>query len=187
MARKDDAKIIRQVLGGETQAFAELLERYGAKVYGLVVRLVGTDAEAEELTQDTFVQAYTHLADFRAEADFATWLYRIAYNTALMHLRSRRVVTLPMDERLVDSVTDEMADSALSEATEERIALLEEALKRLSPPDRTAVTLFYFEERTAREIAFILGTSVSNVTTRLHRVRKRLYLLIKQLEHEQER
>ena len=75
----------------------------------------------------------------------------------------------------------------LSEATEERIALLEEALKRLSPPDRTAVTLFYYEERTAREIAFILGTSVSNVTTRLHRVRKRLYLLIKQLEHEQER
>ncbi len=187
MARKDDAKLIQRVLGGETDAYAELLERYGAKVYGLVVRLVGIEAEAEELTQDAFVQAYTHLADFRAEADFATWLYRIAYNVALMHLRRRRTVTLPIDERLLDSVTDEMADSDLSEATEERIALLEQALKRLSPEDRTAVTLFYVEDRTTREIAFILGTTVSNVTTRLHRVRKRLYLLIKQLEHEQER
>ena len=187
MASKDDARIIQRVLGGETEAFAELLERYGAQVYGLVARLVGIEAEAEELTQDAFVRAYTHLSDFRGEADFATWLYRIAYNAALMHLRRRRVVTLPMDERLLDSVTDAMADSALSETSDERIALLEEALKLLSPEDRTAVTLFYFEERTTREIAFVLGTTASNVTTRLHRVRKRLYLLIKRLEHEQER
>lgn len=187
MVRKDDARIIQRVLEGETEAFADLLGRFEAKVYSLVARLVGIEAEAEEVTQDVFVQTYTHLADFRAEADFSSWLYRIAYNTALMHLRRRRAVTLPMDERLIDSVTDEMADSALAEATEERIALLEKALKRLSPEDRTAVTLFYFEKRSTREIAFVLGTTVSNVTTRLYRVRKRLYLLIKQLEHEQKR
>lgn len=187
MARIDDARIIQRVLEGETEAFAGLLEHYEAKIYGLVVRLVGVEAEAEEVTQDAFVQAYTHLADFRAEADFSSWLYRIAYNTALMHLRRRRVATVPMDERLIDNVTDEMAAGALSETTEMRIAMIEEALKRLSPEDRTAVTLFYFEERSTRDIAFVLGTTVSNVTTRLHRARKRLYLLIKQLEHEQER
>ena len=152
MVRKDDAKNIQRVLEGETEAFAGLLERYEGKVYSLVVRLVGIEAEAEEVTQDAFVQAYTHLADFRAEADFSSWLYRIAYNVALMHLRRRRVETMPIDERLVDSVTDEMADSTLSETTEMRIALIEEALKRLSPEDRTAVTLFYFEERSTREI-----------------------------------
>ena len=187
MVRKDDAKNIQRVLEGETEVFAGLLERYEGKVYSLVVRLVGIEAEAEEVTQDAFVQAYTHLADFRAEADFSSWLYRIAYNVALMHLRRRRVETMPIDERLVDSVTDEMADSTLSETTEMRIALIEEALKRLSPEDRTAVTLFYFEERSTREIAFVLNTTVSNVTTRLHRARKRLCVLIKQLEHEQER
>ena len=187
MARIDDARIIQRVLEGETEAFAGLLEHYEAKIYGLVVRLVGVEAEAEEVAQDAFVQAYTHLADFRAEADFSSWLYRIAYNTALMHLRRRRVATVPMDERLIDNVTDEMAAGALSETTEMRIAMIEEALKRLSPEDRTAVTLFYFEERSTRDIAFVLGTTVSNVTTRLHRARKRLYLLIKQLEHEQER
>jgi RNA polymerase sigma-70 factor (ECF subfamily) len=187
MARIDDARIIQRVLEGEAEAFAGLLEHYEAKIYGLVVRLVGVEAEAEEVTQDAFVQAYTHLADFRAEADFSSWLYRIAYNTALMHLRRRRVATVPMDERLIDNVTDEMAAGALSETTEMRIAMIEEALKRLSPEDRTAVTLFYFEERSTRDIAFVLGTTVSNVTTRLHRARKRLYLLIKQLEHEQER
>ncbi len=66
MTRKDDAKIIQRVLEGDTETFAGLLERYEAKIYGLVVRLVGVEAEAEEVTQDAFVQAYTHLADFRA-------------------------------------------------------------------------------------------------------------------------
>lgn len=179
MAKTDDARVIQQVVGGDTNAFAQLLERYGAKVYGLMVRLVGDDAEAEDLVQETFVQAYTHLRDYREEADFGSWLYRIAYNAALMHLRRQRTVELPLDERLAESITDEEADRTLNEVTEMRIAQLEEALTHLSPDDRTAITLFYLEERSTREIAYILGTTVTNVTTRLHRARKRLSLLIK--------
>ncbi len=76
MARQDDAKIIQRVLGGETNAYAELLERYGAKVYGLVVRLVGIEAEAEELTQDAFVQAYTHLS---VEGETQNRIYMLQY------------------------------------------------------------------------------------------------------------
>ena len=87
MARKDDARVIQQVVDGDVNAFAHLLERYEAKVYGLVVRLVGNEAEAEDLVQETFVQAYTRLSTYREEADFGSWLYRIAYNAALMHLR----------------------------------------------------------------------------------------------------
>jgi RNA polymerase sigma-70 factor (ECF subfamily) len=92
-------------------------------------------------------------------------------------------VVLPIDDRLTDSVSDEAADTALAEATEERIAMVEAALQRLTPDDRTLVTLFDYEERPTRDIAYVLGTTVSNVTTRLHRVRKRLYLIIKDMEY----
>ena len=184
MAQKDDVSIIiRQVLSGDTEAFSLLLERYGGKVYGLVMRLVADELEAEELTQEAFVQAYIHLGEYQGAADFATWLYRIAYNTALMHLRRRRNVLFPIDERLADSVGDDEAEAALAEVTEERIVLLEAALQRLSPDDRMLVTLFYYEERPTRDIAYVLDTTVSNVTTRLHRVRKRLYLLMKQMDY----
>lgn len=183
MKEENVATIIRRVVSGEREAFALLMERYGSKVYGLAARLVGNDLEAEETTQETFIQAFTHLSDFRGEADFGSWLYRIAYNTALKNLRRRKTTALPIDDRLTDSVSDEAADTALAEATEERIAMVEAALQRLTPDDRTLVTLFYYEERPTRDIAYVLGTTVSNVTTRLHRVRKRLYLIIKDMEY----
>jgi RNA polymerase sigma-70 factor (ECF subfamily) len=183
MKEENVATIIQRIIKGEREAFALLMERYGSKVYGLAARLVGNDLEAEETTQETFIQAFTHLSDFRGEADFGSWLYRIAYNTALKNLRRRKTVVLPIDDRLTDSVSDEAADTALAEATEERIAMVEAALQRLTPDDRTLVTLFYYEERPTRDIAYVLGTTVSNVTTRLHRVRKRLYLIIKDMEY----
>lgn len=183
MTEENVATIIQRIVGGEREAFALLMERYGGKVYGLAARLVGNGLEAEETMQETFIQAFTHLSDYRGEADFGSWLYRIAYNTALKNLRKRKTVVLPIDDRLTDSITDEAADKALAEVTEERIAMVETALERLTPDDRTLVTLFYYEERSTRDIAYVLGTTVSNVTTRLHRVRKRLYLIIKDMEY----
>lgn len=186
MAQKDVATIIERVLGGEREAFALLVERFGDKVYGLAIRLLAGDADAEEVTQETFVQAYTHLRDYRGEADFGSWLYRIAYNASLRLLRRRKTTVLPIDERLADSVSDEAADRALAEATEERIAMIEAALQRLTPDDRTLVTLFYYEGRSTCDIAYVLDTTVSNVTTRLNRVRKRLCLMIKEIYNSQE-
>jgi len=180
MAKTDDTKLIRRVVGGDTEAFALLLERYEAKVYGLVARLVSDSEEAADVAQETFVQAFLHLNDYRGEADFGSWLYRIAYNAALMHLRRNHITTITIDDRLTECVSDDDTDKALAEVTEERISQLEKALTRLSPDDRTAITLFYLEERSTRDIAYVLGTSVSNITTRLHRARKRLYLLMKQ-------
>ncbi len=174
MAQKDDANIIHRVLNGETEAFGLLLERYGDKVYGLVMRLLGDETEAAEVTQEAFVHAYTHLGEYRGEAHFSSWLFRIAYNAALMHLRRQKTAPLPIDEQLVGRVSDDEADAVLAEIKEQRIELLEAALQRLSPNDHALVTLFYYEGRSTKEIAYVLGTTVSNVTTRLHRVRKRL-------------
>ena len=186
MTKRDDAYIIQKVIDGDTEAFARLVDRHGDKIYGLVIRLLADEAEAEEVTQETFVQAFTHLADFRGQASFATWLYHIAYNISLQYLRRHKNIFLPIDERLADSVGDDTADAALNEATEERIALVEAALQHLSPDDRTLVTLYYYEERPTRDIAYVLDTTITNVTTRLHRARKRLYLIIKQLQYDTE-
>lgn len=181
MSNTSDAILIQRVLTGDTEAFAPLLQRYEASVYGLMLRLTGSETEAEELTQEAFVSAYIHLADYRAEAEFGSWLYRVAYNAALMHLRQRKIAMVPIDERLADSVSNEDADAALSETTEERVAMLQQALTLLTPDDRTLITLFYLKECTTKEIAYVLGCTVTSVTTKLYRARKRLSLIMRQL------
>ena len=187
MTQKDDATIIQSVLKGNADAFALLLERYGNKVYGLVMRLLADEGEAEDAAQETFLQAYTHLHEYKGKANFGSWLFRIAYNTSLMRLRRRKNVQLPIEDYMADSISDDEADAALAEMTEQRIHLLEEALKRLPPNDRTLITLFYYEERPMRDIAYVLDITVNNVATRLHRIRKRLCMIMKQLEYEREK
>lgn len=177
-----DEDIIQRVLDGDTAAFSLIVERYQASTYALVARLMPTDADAEEVTQDAFVRAYSHLSSFRSEADFGTWLHRIAYNEAVTALRRRRWHFASLDERIVDCVPDTAADAMLASADGSLVELLQRALQQLPPDDHTLLTLYYYEERSTRDIAYILDLTITNVTTRLSRARRRLYLMIKQLQ-----
>ena len=84
---KSDREIIAEVLTGNTEEFGKLIERYGNRIYGLVLHIAGNREDAEELTSDTFLKAYARLAFFRGRSAFSTWLYRIAYNTAISFRR----------------------------------------------------------------------------------------------------
>ena len=174
---------IRRVLQGDTSAFGELFDRYGQRVYGLVARLTGDRVEAEDIVQDVFLKAYTGLASFKAKSSFSTWLFRIAYNSALMRVRQRRLPTLSIDDTQIDAVTDAMATAALADMSEHRIATLQKAISLLTAEEQALVTLYYYDNQPVRNIAFILSLSETAVTTRLHRIRKRLYVMIQNLEH----
>lgn len=180
----NERKLIESVLCGHTDDFSYFLKRYGPQVFSIVSRLIPVQEDAEEIAQETFITAFTHLADFAGQAAFSSWLYRIAYNKALSFLRKHNVRdTVRLDDMNVDAVDESLTDEAMSVETEERIAVLNKAVGMLTADERMLVTLYYMEEYPAREVAYVMGITERNVIVRLHRVRKKLYLLIKQIEN----
>lgn len=179
MTHYDEQRLIRKVLEGDAEAFAPLVERYSRPIFALVVGIVGQREEAEELTQDIFLKAYTRLSTFGGRSAFSTWLYRIACNTALSAVRSRRRRFALFDsergERLPDRVDE---DAELATLSEEQERALLAALDRLAPDERALVQLHYYENRPLTECGEILSISESNTKVRLHRIRKKLGLWI---------
>lgn len=175
---QNESHIISRVLAGRTEEFAYFLDTYGQAVFTLIVRMVSSEEDAEELAQDTFMKAYEHLGSFYGESSFSTWIYRIAYNTALSFLRKRKGREIVIDETFWNTVSETEVDEALDDDSEERIELLRQALAQLSAEERALVTLFYEKGKTVQELAEISGLSVSNVKVKLHRVRKKLYILM---------
>lgn len=195
MIQVNEKRLIDRILSGHTEDYGYFLERYGREVFTVVVRLVMQQEDAEEITQDVFVKAFNHLSSFGGQSSLSTWLCRIAYNEAINFIRKKRkdLINMNDNEQLLDMVSEEMVDEALSTEKENQLAYLEKAINRLSPEERMLVTSFYFEDRSFKEIAYIMGfkekelaNAVNLLTTRLSRIRKKLYVLIKQIEHESE-
>lgn len=157
------------------------MERYGPEVFRLVARLVPLQQDAEELVQDAFVRAYNRLATYCGDASFSTWLCRIAYNLTVSWLRKRKVKYTSIDERM--EISDADVDQLLDDDT--RISQLREAQKQLTPDEQTLINLFYYDGKPLRDIAYILGIEPGNVATRLHRIRKKLYLIIRKMENNE--
>ena len=86
----DETHIIHRILKGETSLYEYFLDKYSQQVFILIIRIVENQEDAEELTQDTFLKAFEHLSSFKAESSFSTWIYRIAYNTAISATRKRK-------------------------------------------------------------------------------------------------
>lgn len=177
----DEQRLISRVLDGHAEDYGLLMERYGAEVFRLVARLVPLQQDAEELVQDAFVRAYNHLATYCGDASFSTWLCRIAYNLTISWLRKRKVKYTSIDERM--EISDADVDHLLDDDT--RISQLREAQKQLTPDEQTLINLFYYDGKPLRDIAYILGIEPGNVATRLHRIRKKLYLIIRQIENNE--
>lgn len=178
----DDETYINRVLDGDTAGFAPLMERYSRPVFALLVGMTGNRADAEELAQDAFLKAFRSLRSFRRDSSFATWIYRIAYNTAVSALRRKRPdQPASMDDNATERLPDPVDDDD-TEAVEERFRRLDHALEQLRPDDRALVHMFYKQEKTVEELAVITGLSLSNVKVKLHRTRKKLMSLMQAME-----
>ena len=106
----EEQELIRRIAGGETRLCARLADRYGKAVYTLAARIAGCTEDAEELTQDIFLKAFSSLDRFGGRSSFSTWLYRIAYNTAVSHARRTRPKHCGIDERRLAALPDSEAD-----------------------------------------------------------------------------
>ena len=171
-----DNEIISRVLKGEQNAYAELVTRYQAYVFTLVLRMIKSREDAEEVAQDVFVKAYRSLADFRGESKFSTWLYTIANTTSITFLRKKKLDVQSLDNEKVFEVADSKDSGLRANLVEQksRVNMVNAAIAMLSPDDAEIITLFYKAEQNLEEISMILRLEANTVKVRLHRARTRL-------------
>ena len=176
--KHDDIHIIKEVLGGKSEQFENILNRYSGQVFNLIAHIVPCKEDAEELTQDVFIKVFRLLSTFKEESSFSTWIYRIATNTALSAARKKKHATINIEDNAHGDIPDELLDEALDNDNEEQLQRLSEAIDRLDAEERALITLYYMNERPIEEVATIMGLTQSNVKTKLYRTRKKLYLLL---------
>ena len=176
MKFQDDSYYIERVLTGDVSAYASLVAKHKNLVFSIVLKILNNREDAEEIAQDIFLKVYHSLKTFEKKSKFSTWLYRIAYNTAISKTRKKKLEFVPMEESVVSNYsTDEIQENMHSLEENERQVLLDKALKTLPDDDQLLVTLFYKSENSIEDISYITGLTESNVKVKLHRIRKKLY------------
>jgi len=171
-----DTEIIKRILQGEQAIFAILVERYQQYVFTLVLRFTDNREDAEEISQDIFVKAYRSLADFRGESKFSTWLYTVVRTSCITFLRKKKLDTTSIDNErtFLQLENKESAFKANVIEQKSRHAMVNEAIRLLSPDDSQLITLFYKGEQSLDEIGKIMGLEPNTVKVKLHRARGRL-------------
>ncbi len=185
MSYKGDIFYIEQVLGGQTGAFAYLIDRHKDKAFNLAFRICGNREEAEEIAQDSFLKAYNSLKGFRMKSCFGTWLYRIVYNTAISLVRTRKKSPLSLEDFPADYIDFLTKGTNEEESTNEyRDSLVNFALQKISEEERGLISLHYYDELNIAEISVITGISKANLKVRLFRARKKMIEIIARVEEK---
>jgi RNA polymerase sigma-70 factor (ECF subfamily) len=185
MNYKGDIEYIEQVLAGNANAFCYIVDRHKDKAYNLAFRICGNKEEAEEIAQDAFLKAYRALGGFKMKSSFATWLYRIVYNTAISYVRVRKKGILSLEDFPVDA-TDFIGNNTSEEEAEKEYisSLINFALQKISEEERGLITLYYFEEMSTDEITDVTGISKSNIKVKLFRARHKMMEIIEKVENK---
>ncbi len=169
---------IERVKGGDKEAFGPLVDAHKNMIYTVCLRMLTSEADAEEAAQDVFVKAYRSIESFQAKAKFSTWLYRIAYNHCISVIRKKGKMIDLVDDIPEGEVDEGEMNGLESISAGERSKYLKMAIESLAETDAVVVTLFYYDELSLEEIAGVTGLSSSNIRIKLHRSRKKMYQVI---------
>ncbi len=175
MSQKSDEYFIKRVLGGESNAFSFLVDKYKHMVFTLALRISKNREDSEEIAQDTFLKAYVALKDFKGDSKFSTWLYKITYYRSLDYLKNskRQVKTTIID--ISEEYNIASMDNALDGLeVKERAEIIKHAIQELPADDAVLITLYYFETLSMNEISKVMGIPANTIKVRLFRGRKRL-------------
>jgi RNA polymerase sigma-70 factor (ECF subfamily) len=194
LANLPDADVVALALEGRDTAHRELIKRYERPVFSLVFRMVRDRELAEDLTQDTFVKVLSHLDRYRTDFKFSSWLFKIANNVAIDHLRRRQLDTVSIDGSPHAATADaveasrfdisDSSENALEEMEAKEVgSAIERAISGLRPEYRSCILLRHVEGRSYEEIATTLDLPLGTVKTYIHRARHELR---RALEHTRE-
>jgi len=185
-----DADLVRRFNGGDESAFGEIMSRHQSRIFAAAMGLLHNRADAEEITQDTFVRAHRGLALFRGDSSVATWLHRIAVNLARNRywyfFRRRRHATLSLDAALGDEgdikfsdlISAAAPDPSQGSSINEFVSAVDSCMERLEPSHRRILTMRTLQDQSYEEIASALGINVGTVKSRIARARERLRTLL---------
>jgi RNA polymerase sigma-70 factor (ECF subfamily) len=172
-----DTQLIARAQRGDEEAFAALFEAHKRRVYSLCLRMTGNVAEAEDLTQEAFLQLFRKISTFRGESAFSTWLHRLAVNVVLMHLRKKGLSQISLDEKensQGDSVKRDYGDDDRRLVGSIDRITLTRAIEELPPGYRSVFILHDVEGYEHNEIAEIMNCSIGNSKSQLHKARLKL-------------
>lgn len=192
LANLPDADVVALAQQGREDAFRELIHRYERPVFSLIFRMVRDRELAEDLAQDTFIKVLNHIDRYRPEFKLSSWLFKIANNVAIDHLRRRQVDTVSMEgsphaltSDAVEATSFEVAgggESALEEMEAKELgSAIERAIAALRPEYRSCILLRHVEGRSYEEIATTLDLPLGTVKTYIHRARHELRQLLEHL------
>jgi len=176
--RDADSALVQAAATGASAAIGDLYQRHRRRVYALCLRMTRNVDEAEDLTQEVFIQLLRKIGSFRGDSHFSTWLYRLTVNQVLMHFRrTKRRREAPYEIQLFPAVGRNSTCSATQFPVVERI-ILNAALAQLPPGCRAVFVLYSLEGYKHEEIAHLFGCSVGNSKSQLHKARKKLKRLL---------
>lgn len=178
-----EAVIIQRAQRGDQESFERLYHMHKGRVYSLCLRMLGNPAQAEDMTQEAFLQLFRKVHTFRGESAFSTWLHRLAVNVVLMHLRKKGVPVVSLEEATQPDEEEAPprefgAEDPLLLGSIDRV-MLERVLQKLPPGYRLTFTLHDIEGYEHNEIAEMLGCSIGNSKSQLHKARLRLRELLR--------
>ncbi len=180
----NEADAIERAKQGDAEAFQALYDRHKRRVYSLCLRMTANTAEAEDLAQEAFLQLYRKIGTFRGESAFSTWLHRLSVNVVLMHLRKKSLPVVSLEETTQGGGEEDTpkkdfgADDVALAGSIDRLQL-QRAVDSLPPGYRTIFVLHDVEGYEHNEIAGIVGCSIGNSKSQLHKARMKLRDLLK--------
>lgn len=175
-----ETELLIRLKSGDRDAFAELVNLHSARIYNLALRMTSNPTEAEEVLQETFIQAARHIGSFRGQSKLGTWLHRIATNQALMRLRQKQPISVSIEEQADETAESFQPLADLSDLPEdelltgEALGKINEAIDKLPQNLRVVFVLRDLEGLSTAETADSLGLSISAVKSRLLRARLKL-------------
>jgi RNA polymerase sigma-70 factor (ECF subfamily) len=185
----EDSQCLDRSLAGDSAAFGELVRKYQDRLFNTMVHVCGSPEEARDVVQEAFVQAFVKLDSFHRESAFYTWLYRIAFNTAVSRRRRKRPMLSVEQQREATGVEplDAHEGPAGRLEQQERVGQVQKALAELTEEHREVLVLKEIEGHRYEEIADLLGVPVGTVRSRLFRARMQLRDILKVVVEEDQR
>ena len=174
-----DQELVQKVRNGDRRAFTVLMRRYQERVYWVARRIVGSHDDADDVTQEAFVKAFVGLGDFRGDASFYTWLYRIAVNLSLNSVRKRQVLNYLGESAILRRILPRGEDPERQVEFRDLQSRLEKAVAQLPEKQRAVFVLRRYEELSYEEIAQILKTSVGGLKANYFHALKKVQQYLK--------
>lgn len=179
-----ETNIIRGLRQRSPKAQQQTLEQYGNLVWTQVVRLAANVEDAEEVYQDVFIKVFNNIKMYdETKSSLKTWIARISYHESIDRLRRKRQTPIYFEEHEEEAIalSESEIEATLGHPNEETVEMIRDAIKMLPPGEQAIITMFYYEDMSLKDIAYITGSIPSTIASKLSRIRKKLCKIINRL------